>query len=125
MSDSPGGGGGSTGGSDTVKVVADDYVGQPEDTATQQLGDLGLDTAVERRTNPGGEAAGTVAAVHPTGRVQRGSTVTLEVWDEATAKPAKGDTKGPGKDQGKDHGKTPGKGKGKHGGPLDGQPGGG
>jgi serine/threonine-protein kinase len=115
-----GAGSGADQGSDTVTVDPADYVGQPEDTASQRLQDQGLQPVSERRTNPGGEQAGTVAAVRPTGPVDRGSQVTLEVWDEpAQPGPGKGDKPDkPAKDE-KD-GKGKGKGKG---GPVDGLPG--
>ena len=75
----------------TVQVDPADYVGRPRGEAERSLRDAGLEPVVERRTNDGGESAGTVAEVRPTGQVDRGSQVTLVVWDEAAPPPAKHD----------------------------------
>jgi serine/threonine-protein kinase len=86
----------------TVTVDPADYVGLTEGEARKRLEEAGLQPAVERRANPGGEEAGTVAEVSPTGEVDPGSTVTLAIWDKAQPAPA------PKPDNGKG-------GKGKHG----------
>ncbi len=72
----------------TVTVDPDDYLGLEEGKARTRLEAAGLRPAVERRANPGGEEAGTVAEVSPTGPVEPGSTVTLTVWDAAAPAPA-------------------------------------
>jgi hypothetical protein len=103
-----------------VQVDANDYLGRPEDEAGADLRDAGLEPVAERRSNPGDEAAGTVAAVRPTGEVDKGSQVTLEVWDEP---PGKGDGRKAHHDRGKGKGhgnEGPGDGGG---GPLDELPG--
>jgi len=91
---------------ETVTVDPADYVGLTEGEARKRLEAAGLQPEVERRANPGGEEAGTVAEVSPTGEVDPGSTVTLAVWDKAEPAPAPEPDKGKG-------GK--GGGKGKHG----------
>ncbi len=74
-----------------VRVDEDDYLGLSEQRASRRLTEVGLVPVVERRANPGDERAGSVAQVRPTGRVRRGSEVTLTVWGDpppATAAPA-------------------------------------
>ncbi|QNN54463.1 protein kinase domain-containing protein [Nocardioides mesophilus] len=67
-----------------VTVRAADYRGLTQREATARLKALGLQ--VESRTvpNPGAGTAGRVADVSPTGTVNRGGTVTLEVYGAAT-----------------------------------------
>ena len=64
----------------TVLVRAQDYIGDPVEDAEQALSDLGLETETNLVDNPGDEEQDTVADVDPTGQVESGSTVTLDVW---------------------------------------------
>jgi beta-lactam-binding protein with PASTA domain len=111
-----------------VQVDPDDYVGEPQSDAEARLQDAGLDPVSESRANPGGEEAGTVAAVRPTGEVEQGSPVTLEVWDEPSKAPPGEDPGTSGKGDKGDKGTKGNSGKGKGnsgdgGGPLDDVPG--
>ncbi len=65
---------------DQVDVDPGDYIGRPYAEAAADLSDLGLQPVRADRENPGGETAGAVADVNPTGTVDEGSSVTLEVW---------------------------------------------
>jgi serine/threonine-protein kinase len=85
----------------TVSVDPASYVGKPVSVVRTALTALGLDSRVVTVDNPGGHAAGTVAAMRPTGTVRVGATVTLDVWGAA---PKAATPK---------HGGKPGKGKGK------------
>ena len=67
---------------ETVNVNADDYVGRDADEAAADLRQLGFNVTQRTVDNPGGEDAGTVSAVDPTGDVPSGSTITLSVWGE-------------------------------------------
>ncbi len=67
---------------DTVRVRRGAYVGEPVKEVRAALEDKGLSTKTENRTNPGGETAGTVADLDPTGEVETGSTITLQVWGD-------------------------------------------
>ena len=66
-----------------VRVRAADYVGEPGAQVTRELRALGLAVTRTDRSNPGDRAAGTVAAVSPTGLVEPGTRVTLSVWSAA------------------------------------------
>jgi serine/threonine-protein kinase len=66
-----------------VDVVASRYVGLPADEAEAALERLGLDVDQVTVENPEGRQEGTVAAVNPSGLVDRGSTVVLSVFDDA------------------------------------------
>ncbi len=70
---------------DTVKVDKGAYVGQPVDEVRADLEDKGLETKVETEENPGDEDAGTVADLSPTGVVDKGEVITLQVWDDPPA----------------------------------------
>ena len=70
---------------DTVKVNKAAYVGKPEDEVRDALGEKGLETKVETEENPGGEEAGTVSDLSPTGVVDKGEVITLQVWDDPPA----------------------------------------
>ncbi len=87
---------------DTVTVDPATYVGLKAPEAEKQLREAGLNPVLTERENPGDEKDGTVAAVSPTGEVERGSDVTVEVWGKAPKEEKPG--KGPGKD-GKGHDK--------------------
>lgn len=72
--------------SDTVRVRRAAYIGEPVDDVVAALRDKGLETKVETKDNPGGEDAGTVDDLSPTGTVDKGETVTLQVWGDPPAK---------------------------------------
>ena len=61
----------------TVEVVASDYVGRPAEEARAELEGLGLQVTEERTAGEG--PVGTVSGVSPTGTLEAGSLVTLEV----------------------------------------------
>ena len=67
--------------SDRVDVVPANYVGQPFDEVEQAL--IGLDLVVARADGPAAttpEQAGTVSSITPTGRVTKGTTITVSVY---------------------------------------------
>ncbi len=68
-----------------VRVRKAAYVGQPVGEVRRALREKGLETQVETEENPGGEQAGTVADLSPTGVVDEGEVITLQVWDEPPA----------------------------------------
>jgi len=106
-----------------VRVQRSAYVGKPVREVRDALRKIGLQTkVVAHRDNPGGKVAGTVAALRPTGMVNKDSLVRLTVWSAppvpTTTAPApthhakhKPHRKKP---PGERHGKHPGKDKGKH-----------
>lgn len=59
----------------TVEVDAAAYLDRPADEVVQELEDLGL--GVRLRGEPHGTAEGTVLALGPDGRVERGSVITV------------------------------------------------
>jgi serine/threonine protein kinase len=83
----------------TVDVVARDYLGRPEADVRADLVGLGLTVDVQR--SAGGGVVGTVKDVAPTGSVEAGTTIRLDVVAAAPHPPK---TK-PGKGQGDKHGK--------------------
>ena len=90
----------------TVDVVAQDYLGRTGADVRTELEGLGLTVDVQRTA--GGGPVGTVKGVAPTGTVEAGSLVTLDV---VAAEP----DQGPGADQGgaEEKGKGGDKGKGR------------
>ena len=84
----------------TVAIDPAAYVGKPVADVRAALGALGLRTRVVNVDNPGGQKAGTVAALRPTGSVRVDEIVTLDVWG-----PDRADNSGPGKGKGKGKGK--------------------
>jgi serine/threonine protein kinase len=83
----------------TVDVAARDYLGRPVADVRSELVSLGLKVQVTQ--SDGGGVVGTVKNVSPTGTVDAGTTINLDVVDSPPAPPA------PGK-----HDKKPGKGPG-------------
>jgi len=79
----------------TVDVVASDYLTRPEADVRADLEGLGLTVAVT--STEGGGPVGTVKDVSPTGTLDAGSRVTIEVVAEPAAKPGKPDNPGKGK----------------------------
>jgi hypothetical protein len=81
---------------DTVRVRRAAYVGEPVGDVVSALENKDLETETETRDNPGDQEPGTVADLNPTGRVERGATITLQVWgdppDETTEEPTDGET---------------------------------
>ena len=67
----------------SVQVSRSAYVGKPVEEVRAALTDAGLQSRVRTQDNPGGESAGTVADLSPTGEVDEGNRVTLLVWSEA------------------------------------------
>ncbi len=70
---------------DTVSVRRADYVGRAADEAVAALEDQGLQTVTETRENPGDQDTDTVADLNPTGQVDAGATITLQVWGDRPA----------------------------------------
>jgi hypothetical protein len=70
-----------------VRVRASTYVGMPVQQAVRDLRRLGFTVTTRVRTNPGTEAAGTVAGVAPTGLLTPGSRVVLSAWGPRPAAP--------------------------------------
>lgn len=100
---------------ETVRVVKAQYVGKEVRVVRAALKALGLTTVVRTQANPGGEVAGTVADLSPTGPVPPRTVIVLQVWGQAppVEDKAGSGSGGGGKDtKGKPH---KGKGKGKHG----------
>lgn len=88
----------------TVEVDADDYRGQPKDTAKAALEDLGLKVKEQRVENDGSLTPDTVLDVAPVGTLEEGAEVTLTVAGPAP-KPtheAPGHSKGKGPKKDKD-----------------------
>jgi serine/threonine-protein kinase len=84
----------------TVEVVAADYLKRTEADVRSDLEGLGLTVAVT--ASEGGGQVGTVKAVSPTGTLDAGSRVTIEVVAAPAAKPSKpGKSDKPGKGAGK------------------------
>ena len=80
-----------------VNVDPGDYVGQPVDDVRADLRALGLQTTTQTVDNPGDQDEGTVAGLSPTGKVDQGSTITLQVYGPAPDAPTKSKGPGPGK----------------------------
>jgi hypothetical protein len=85
--------GGTTPGAETVRVRAAAYIGDPVEDVKAALADKGLKTKTNEIDNSGDHDAGTVADLDPTGRVKKGSTITLDVWAEPSSDNS-GDNKG-------------------------------
>ena len=85
----------------TVDVVAADYVGRPEADVRSDLTGLGLTVAVT--STAGGGEVGTVKDVSPTGTLDAGSRVTIDVVAAPSPKPGKPDKPGKGHDKKKEH----------------------
>jgi serine/threonine-protein kinase len=64
------------------KVVVDkaQYVGKPVADVKAALAALGLHAQTTTVRNPGGQTAGTVADLTPSGSVKQNATITLDVW---------------------------------------------
>jgi hypothetical protein len=75
--------------------VASDYLGRPEADVRSDLEGLGL--AVTVTSSEGGGQVGTVKHVSPTGTLDAGSRVTIEVVARPQPKPGKADKPGPDK----------------------------
>ena len=67
----------------TVRVSRSAYVGKPVEEVRAALERAGLRSRVRTQDNPGGEQAGTVADLSPTGQVAEGAQVTLLAWSQA------------------------------------------
>jgi hypothetical protein len=82
---------------DTVRVRAAAYIGEPVQEVEAALADKGLKTKTSDRDNSGNHDAGTVAALDPTGKVEKGTTITLDVWGDPPADEGDNSGKGDGK----------------------------
>jgi serine/threonine-protein kinase len=71
-----------------IVVNADDYVGLPKDEAKTRLEELGLRVKEEKVENLQGAPEDTVADVDPTGRVKKGTEITLSVWGKPVVEKA-------------------------------------
>jgi serine/threonine-protein kinase len=87
-----------------IVVNADDYVGRPKDEARSRLEDLGLRVKEVKVDNLEGRPEGTVADVDPTGKVRKGTEITLSVWGKPVVEKAPPKPK-PKHGKGKGHGK--------------------
>jgi hypothetical protein len=74
-----------------VTIDPDAYLGKSADQARSQLRAMGMQTTTQTVDNPGDQDEGTVAGVSPTGQVDKGSTITLQVYGPA---PDSGDNNG-------------------------------
>jgi tRNA A-37 threonylcarbamoyl transferase component Bud32 len=73
---------------DRVRVRESDYLGRDAADVRKELEKLGLKVHEEKvPAGSPGDLEKTVAGVSPTGLVEPGSTVTLEVWDKYVAPP--------------------------------------
>lgn len=102
---------------ETVQVNPSDYIGRQADDASNDLRDLGLHPYTTTISNDGSHDEGTVASLSPSGRVERGASVALRVYDKPspspsphTSAPAHGP--GPGHGHGEGHGGKKGGGHG-------------
>ena len=70
-------------GQGTVHVRAADYIGDPVQEVEAALADQGLKTRTHSVDNSGDHDSGTVADLNPTGTVDKGALITLDVWGQA------------------------------------------
>ena len=98
-----------------VRVHKAAYVGQPVASVRSKLAAKGLKTSSTPATNDGSHTPGTVADLFPTGRVDRGTTIRLQVWGQAPAATTPAEPQGP--QEKPEHGPKPGHGKGPDHGP--------
>ena len=80
---------------ETVDVNRDDFIGKPVGEVEATLQERGLKTRTEEKDNPGGEKAGTVADLDPTGTLDKGSLVTIQAWGDPPAEPQQPETSAP------------------------------
>jgi len=96
---------------DTVRVRRAAFIGEPLSDVVSALENKDLKAETETQDNPGDQEAGTVADLDPTGLVEKGSTITIQVWgdppdeptDEETADepdPGNGESSDPGDEEG-------------------------
>ena len=77
---------------DTVRVRRAAYIGEPVDEVVEALENKDLKTETETQENPGGEEPDTVADLDPTGLVEKGSTITIQVWGDPPEEPTDEET---------------------------------
>ncbi|MCW2808585.1 MAG: pknA [Marmoricola sp.] len=82
--DTGAGTGTSVAGADTVRVPKA-YLGEPVEDVVAALRKKGLETRVETRENPGDRDVDTVADLDPTGKVEKGATITIGAWGQPPA----------------------------------------
>jgi serine/threonine protein kinase len=75
----------STSADEKVRVRRAAYLGEPVDDVVAALKDRGLKTRTQTQDNPGDQEPGTVADLDPIGLVDKGSTITLQVWGDPPA----------------------------------------
>ncbi|MCW2765777.1 MAG: pknA, partial [Nocardioides sp.] len=73
----------STSSAGTVTIDEASFVGRPVDEVRRELTGAGLKVSTEPQTNPGGETAGLVTAVNPTGTLNVGDAVKVQYWGQA------------------------------------------
>ena len=90
----------------TVTVDEGDYLGRPAKDVTKELEAKGLQVTEQPADNPGDKQKDTVAGLSPTGQVEPGSTITLQVYGDPapvetpTTTPTDGTGPGPGPGKG-------------------------
>jgi serine/threonine-protein kinase len=84
-----------------VEIDKAAYVGRPVGEVERELRSEGLRTERKSKQNPGDEDPGTVADLSPTGKVDTGTTITLQVWSEPPPPPEATENGGKGKGKGK------------------------
>ena len=70
-----------------VDVNESDYLGRPKDDVRKDLQRLGLTVDEQEVDNPGDKPRDTVSAVSPTGKVDKGSGVTVSFYGAPTPTP--------------------------------------
>ncbi len=78
--------------SDTVRVRRAAFIGEPVSDVVSALENKDLRTETETQANPGDQQAGTVADLDPTGLVEKGSTITIQVWGDPPETPSDEET---------------------------------
>ncbi|MDN4161194.1 serine/threonine-protein kinase [Nocardioides abyssi] len=66
----------------TITIDEDDYVDRPVGEVRRELARAGLRVTTEEVANPGGETAGLVTSVDPSGRLDEGERVTVQYWGD-------------------------------------------
>ena len=77
---------------DTVRVRRAAFIGEPVSDVVSALENKDLRTETRTQDNPGGEESGTVADLDPTGVVEKGSTITIQVWGDPPEEPTDEET---------------------------------
>ena len=96
---------------DRVRVRRAAFIGEPAEEVVAALEDKDLQTETESQENPGDREAGTVADLDPTGLVEKGSAITIQVWGDPPPEEPTEET-----DEQPDQGNGEGEGEGNQGG---------